>query len=73
MNNKAPGYLISRFEKKKATVVMRYVRVKVDFSSQYITLNLLKAVVFLLLGQRHGTPSHIILELLTLSLLLKNK
>ena len=48
---------------------MRYVKVKVDFSSPNITLNLLKAVVFLLLGQRYGTPSHIILELLPLSLL----
>ena len=44
---------------KKATVVMRHVRVKVDFSSPYITLNLLKAAVFLLLGQRYGTPYHI--------------
>ena len=52
---------------------MHYVRVKVDFSSQNITLNLLKAVVFLLLGQRYGTPSHIISELLPPSLLLKNK
>ena len=49
MNNKAPGYLINRFE-KEATVAMLYVRVKVDFSSLNITLNLLKAVVFLLLG-----------------------
>ena len=71
INNKAPGYLIDRFE-KKATVVMRYVRVKVDFSPN-ITLNLLKAVDFLLLGQKYGTPSHIILELVPLSLLLKNK
>ena len=52
---------------------MRYERVKVDFSSPNITLNLLKAAAFLLLGQRYGTPSHIILELLPLSLLLKNK
>ena len=50
MNNKAPGYLINRFE-KEATVAMLYVRVKVDLSSLNITLNLLiKAVVFLLLG-----------------------
>ena len=34
INNKAPGYLINlKKKKKKATVVMRYVRVKVDFSS----------------------------------------
>ena len=72
INNEAPGYLVNRFE-KKATVVMRYVRVKVDFSSPNITLNLLKAVVFLLLGKRYGTQSHIILELLPLHLLLKNK
>ena len=52
---------------------MRYVRVKVDFSPYNITLNLLKAVVFLLLGQRYGIPSHIILELLPLSLLLKKQ
>ena len=29
INNKAPGYFINLFEKKKATVVMCYVRVKV--------------------------------------------
>ena len=71
VNNKAPGYLNKLL--KKATVVMRYERVTVDFSSPNITPNLLKAVVFLLLEQRYGTPSHIILELLPLSLLLKNK
>ena len=51
---------------------MRYVRVKVDFSPNK-TLNLLKAVVFLLLGQRYETLSHIILELLPLSLPLKKR
>ena len=53
-------------------MVMRYVRVKVDFSSPDKTLSLLKAVVFLLLWQIYGKLSHIILELLPLSLLLKN-
>ena len=38
-------------------------RVTVDFSSPNITPNLLKAAVFLLLEQRYGTPSHIILEM----------
>ena len=71
INNKAPGYLINLFEKSNSSYALR--RVKVDFSYPNITLNLLKAVVFLLFGQRYGTLSHIIAELLPLSLLLKNK
>ena len=59
--------LSHQFFLKKATVVMCYKRVTVDFSSPNITPNLLKAAVFLLLEQRYGTPSHIILELLPLS------
>ena len=52
---------------------MRYERVTVVFSSPNITPDLLKAAVFPLLEQRYGTPSHIILELLLVSLLLKKQ
>ena len=71
VNNKAPGYLINLFEKSNSGYALRESESRL--SPPNITLNLLKAAVFLLLGQRYGTTSHIILELLPLSLLLKNK